>query len=82
MITTTVYLDLSRDNRERTRRAIGSLYGIPAGSKVVVFVGGRRFADPEACQLLSDYLLDLHLEITGDPAAIESWSAAIREGRP
>lgn len=82
MITTTVHLDLSRDNREHTRRAVGSLYGLPAGSKVIAFVGGRRFADPEACWLLSDYVLDLHLEITGDPVAIESWSAMIRKGRP
>lgn len=82
MITTTTYLDLSRDSREHTRRAIGGLYGLPAGSKVVVFVGGRRMADPEACWHLSDYVLDLHLDITGDPAAVESWYAMIREGRP
>lgn len=81
MITTTVHLDLSRDNHEQTRRAVGSLYGLPAGTKVIIFVGGRRFADPEACWLLADYVLDLHLDVTGDPAAVERWSDLIREGR-
>lgn len=82
MITTTTYLDLSRDNRDRDRKAVGSLYGLPRGTRVIVFVGGRRWADPEACNHLSDYVLDLHLDVTGDPAAVESWSAMIREGRP
>ena len=49
MITTTTYLDLSRDHRESNRKALGSLYGLPAGTRVIVFVGHRRYADPESC---------------------------------
>ena len=74
MITATTYLDLSRASREQTRRAVGSLYGLPAGSKVIVFVGGRRFADRKrATCSRTTWLSDLHLEITGDQAATESW---------
>jgi len=83
LITTTVYVDLSQDRRESNRRAaFGSLYGLPSGSRVVVFVGSQQLPDPAVCWVLSDFVADVHLDITGDPTAVENWSASIREGRP
>ena len=79
MLTVTAYLDLSRDTRDDNRRAITSLYALSQGSKVLVFVGGRRFAEPEECRWLATYALDLHLEITGDVGACVNWSQMIRE---
>lgn len=78
MITGTVRLDLSRDSHEADRKALTAMYGVPEGSRVILVVGSRDFANPQTVRHLSEYLPTLHLDVHGSPAAVAAWVRDLR----
>ena len=78
MITGTVRLDLSRESERHDRRAIGELYGIPAGSRVILHVGDRRFTALWTVEHLRQYVDSLHFDVQGTTAAVAAWVHDLR----
>lgn len=77
MITTTIDLDISRDQHASDRRAMSSLYGIRDGSTVSLNVGDRWIIHPQVADQLRQYVQTLHLNLHGSQRAIESWANAL-----
>lgn len=78
MITSSARFDLSRDSRPNDRRVVSAMYAVPNGTRVILFVGSRRFADPETVHQLRQYVTTHHFDVQGEPDAVESWVAALR----
>jgi hypothetical protein len=80
MITTTVTIDLSRDNHGHDRRATSELYGIPAGSRVSVYLGDRWVVHPQTASQLRQYVDSVHVDLHGTTRATNAWAGALRSG--
>ncbi len=86
MITGTIELDLRRDSEARDRDAVGSLYGVPDGMRVILYVGDRQFVNMHVIPLIAQYVPHIHLDVHGSALAVEAWTKALRgegyAGRP
>ncbi len=78
MITATIRIDLSHDSERSDRRAIGTMYGAPHGSRVIVLVGARTFTPPWTASQLGQFVPSHHIDVQGDPAPVRAWVTAIR----
>lgn len=76
MITGTARVDMSRDSREADRRAIGSLYGVPNGTRVILHVGERTTVAGDL-DLIREYVDRVHIDVQGAPHAVASWLDAL-----
>lgn len=78
MITGTVELDLRRDSEARDREMAGWLYGVPEGTRVILYVGDRHFVNPGVVPLIAQYVTHVHLDVHGSARAVEAWTKALR----
>lgn len=76
MITRTIVLDLTRDDQESDRAALGVLPAIDNGSTVILNVGNRRHVTADI-HWLRTYVPSLHLNVHGSFQATKSWEDAL-----
>ena len=80
MITRSITLDISRNQLASDRRAVGELYGIRAGSRVIVNVGDRWIVHVETAAHFRQNVGTLHLDLHGTQRATANWERALRTG--
>jgi hypothetical protein len=78
MVTGTIRLMLDRDSESQDRRAVGGLYALPVGTRVVVLVGARAYAPPWTVDQLRQYVDHVHLDVQGEFPAVQAWVQALR----
>lgn len=81
MITGTTRFNLSRDSRPADRRVMMAMYAVPAGTMVILDFGGRSLTSIETVDQLAQYVDSHHLDIQGEPGAVEVWVEALHERR-
>lgn len=78
MITGTIVITLVIDNVAADRKALGGLYALPDGVRVIVEVGSRKFVSNIAVDWLQAHADRVHLDVHGEVEAVDAWVRALR----
>lgn len=83
MITGTVEIDLRRPSDAHDHEAAKDLYAVPAGMRVILYVGDRQFPNVGLVARVAQYVPDVHIDVHGSVRAVEAWVEALHsEGYP
>jgi hypothetical protein len=86
MVTATICVDLTAEpdlTSSADRMALAALDAVPAGARVIVDIGSRRYVPPDTAEWLHRYDHRLVLDIHGSPDAdVQAWVTPLATAGP